>query len=134
MTIRGTKQRRALGLTHGWLSDAERAALPATAGWKRRRLIELIRVVEVGSFKSADSARFTSVVKIYKDLVHPRRFFPIVFRRSHYEIKRSSSARRFQAEVEVVDPAFSPDAFVRTSGEAVLKSVLKHMPALYAVA
>lgn len=133
MTARGMKRRLALGLTHGWLSEAERAALPATAGWKRRRLIELIRVVEVGPFKSSAGARFTSVVKVYKDLVHPRRVFPIVFRRSHYEIKRSSSARRFQAEVEVVDPAFAPDAFVHASSEAVLKSVLKHLAALYAV-
>ncbi len=124
MSERNVRRRLAAGLTPGWLSERGRAALPAPASWDRPRLLEVVRTVDVGPFAVGREPRVVFVVKICKDLERAKRFMPIVYRRASYLITPSFGGKAAQRQIEVVDPAFGPDAFVRGSAAAALKDVV----------
>jgi hypothetical protein len=123
MTVRNVRRRLEMGLTHGWLTPSARAALPATAGWRRRRLIELVHTVELAPCVPTRRSDATLVVQIYKDLERARSYFPIVLSRSPFELNRSAGQGRTTRQLDVIDPSFAPEKFVRTSWESVLAAV-----------
>ena len=127
MTVRNVTRRLALGLTHGWLTDVERAALPATGGWKRRRLIELVKTVEIGPVAVAADRKVVFVVNVYKDLERKKRFFPIVSRRDSYRITPAFVNKPAAKQVDVIESRFRPEDFVHASKAAAMASIVREI-------
>jgi hypothetical protein len=87
-------------------------------------LIELRRTLELGPYDCADGAPWYFIVNIYKDLKRRNRFFPIVFRRDPYLLKRRFNGKIADVEIDAVDSTYESEVYARPSEAAALNAIL----------
>jgi len=88
---------------------------------------ELVQTVEIGPFACPGETPWYFSVRIHKDLMRARRFFPVVFRREFYRMKASFAKVATDEQLEIVDSSFEPEQFARTSAAAVRVAIVRYI-------
>lgn len=115
-----------VGATARRVTDEVLAALGARDA-KAAPMAELVQTVEIGPFDCPGETPWYFSVRIHKDLVRARRFFPVVFRREFYRMKVSVAKVARHEQVEIVDSSFEPAQFARASAAASRVAIVRHI-------